>query len=65
MAINYTETAKEKLAFERGDQSQGLVLKGYHTDNCISDDSEFMGGLLKKQQNISLVGLVPHIKIGQ
>ena len=56
MAINDTETAKEKLAFERGVQSQGFIIKGCHTDICISDDSEFMGGLLKKKQNIRFSG---------
>ena len=33
--INSTETFKVKLTFEREAQSQGVVIKGYHTDNGI------------------------------
>ena len=33
--INTTETVKAKLTFEREAQSQGVVIKGYHTDNGI------------------------------
>ena len=42
VAINATETVKEKLTFEREAQSQGLVIKGYHADNGIFNASEFM-----------------------
>ena len=42
VAINVTETVKAKLTFERKAQSQGVVIKGYHTDNGILDASEFM-----------------------
>ena len=35
VAINATEAVKAKLTFEREAQSQGLVIKGYHTDNGI------------------------------
>ena len=31
VAINATETVMEKITFEREAQSQGLVIKGYHT----------------------------------
>ena len=49
VAINTTETVKEKLIFEREDQIQGVVIKGYHTDNGIFNSSEFMEELLKNQ----------------
>ena len=52
VAINATETVKEKLTFEREAQSQGVVIKGYHTDNGIFNALEFMEEILKKQQNI-------------
>ena len=54
--INATETVKAKLTFEREDQSHGFVIKGYHTDNGIFNDSEFMEELLKKQQKIRFSG---------
>ena len=37
-------------------KSQGVVIKGYHTDNGIFNYSEFMEELLKKQQKIRLIG---------
>ena len=40
--INATETVKAKLTFEREAQSQGVVIKGYHTDNGIFNSSECM-----------------------
>ena len=55
-AINATETVKAKLTFEREAQSQGVVIKAYHTDNGIFNSSEFMEELLKKQQNIRFSG---------
>ena len=42
VAINTTETVKSKLTFERESQSQGEVIKGYHTDNDIFNALEFM-----------------------
>ena len=52
VAINATENVKAKLTFDREAQSQGVVIKGYHTDNGIFNSSELMEELLKKQQNI-------------
>ena len=49
VCINTTENFKAKLAFEREAQSQGVVIKGYHADNGIFNDSELMEDLLKKQ----------------
>ena len=40
--INTTKTVKEKLTFEGEAQSNGMVIKGYHTDNGIFNTSEFM-----------------------
>ena len=37
--INATETLNSKLTFEREAQSQGLVIKGYHTDNGVFNSS--------------------------
>ena len=54
--INATETVKAKLTFERKAQSQGVVIKGYHTDNGVFNASDFMEELLKKQQNVRLSG---------
>ena len=53
---NANGTIKAKLTFERDHQSQGVVIKGYHTDNGIFNASEFMEELSKKQQNIKLSG---------
>ena len=39
VAINATETVKAKLTFEREAQSQGVEIKGYHTDNGIFNPS--------------------------
>ena len=39
VAINDTETVKAKLTFEREAQSQGVVIKGHHTDNGIFNSS--------------------------
>ena len=46
--IKATETVKAKLTFDREAKSQGVVIKGYHTDNGIFNSSEFMEKLLKK-----------------
>ena len=56
VAINATETVKEKLKFEREAQSQGVVIKGYHTENEIFNSSQFMEELLKKKKNIRFSG---------
>ena len=56
VAINATENVKAKLIFEREAQSQGVVIKGYHTDNGILNSSEFMEELFKKQQKIWFSG---------
>ena len=56
VAINDTETFKAKLTFDREDQIQGVVIKGYHTDNGIFNASEFTDDLLKKQQKIKFSG---------
>ena len=42
VAINATVTVKAKLTFDREALSQGVVIKGYHTDNGIFNSSEFM-----------------------
>ena len=44
--IKATETVKAKLTFDREAQRQGVVVKGYHTDNRIYNASEFMEELL-------------------
>ena len=54
--INATETVKAKLTFESGAQSQGVVIKGYHTNNGIFNASEFMEDLLTQQQKIRFSG---------
>ena len=56
VAINATETFKERITFDREDKSQGVVIKGYHIDNGIFNASEFTVELLKKQQNIRFSG---------
>ena len=56
MAINATETVKAKLTFESEAQNQGVVIKGYHTDNGIFNSSEFMEELLKNEQQIRFSG---------
>ena len=37
--INATENVKAKLTFDREAQSQGVVIKGYHTYNGIFNSS--------------------------
>ena len=56
MSINATETVKAKLTFQREAKSQGLVIKGYRTDNGFFNSSEFMEELLKKQKQIIFSG---------
>ena len=58
VAINATETVKAKLNFEREAQSQGVVIKGYHTDNGIFNASKLMEELLKNQQKIRFSGSI-------
>ena len=55
VAINTTETFKAKITFEREAQSQGVLIKGYHTDNGIINAPEIMENLLKKQQKIRFI----------
>ena len=40
VAINATVTIKGKLTFESEAKSQGVVIKGYHTDNGILNVSD-------------------------
>ena len=54
--INTTETLKERLTFEREAQIQGVVIKGYHTDDGLFNTSEFMEELFKNQKNIRFSG---------
>ena len=54
--IKATEAVKAKLTFEREAHSQGVVVKGYHTDNGVFNASEFMEELLKNQQKIRFSG---------
>ena len=56
VAINSTETVKSKLTFESEDKSQGVVIKGYHTDNGIFNASKFMEELLNKHNKIRFSG---------
>ena len=56
VAIYATETFKAKLAVEREDKSQGVMINVYHTDNGISNTSNFMEELLKKQKKIRFSG---------
>ena len=63
-AINATETVKEKLNFEMEAQSQGVGIKGYHTDNGIFNASEFEEELLKNQQKINFSGAGASYKNG-
>ena len=56
VAINATETVKEKLTFDREAKSHGFLIKGYQTENGIFNASEFMEELLKKQKNIRFSG---------
>ena len=63
LAINATETVKEKLTFEREDKSQGVMINVYHTDNEIFNTSKFMEELLKRQQKIRFSGAIPSHKM--
>ena len=56
VAINTTENVKAKLKFEKEDQSQGVEIMGYHTDNGIFNASEFIEEPLKKNQMIKFSG---------
>ena len=42
VAINANETVKARLTLEREAQIQGVVIKGYHTDDGIFNSSAFM-----------------------
>ena len=54
--INATETVKEKPTFNSEAKSQGVEIKGYHTDNGIFNASYFIEELFKKQQKIRFSG---------
>ena len=56
VAINATETFKAKINFGREDNSQGVMINVYHTDNEIFNTSKFMEKLLKKQQKLRFSG---------
>ena len=56
VAKNGTENANGKLTFDGESQSQGVAIKGYHTDIGIFDASKFMEERLKKQQKIRFSG---------
>ena len=55
VAINATKTVNEKLIFEREDQSQGVMINVYHTDNGIFNNSKSMENLLKNQEKIRFI----------
>ena len=63
VAINATETVKAKITLESEDKSQGVMINEYHTE--IFNTPKFMEKMLKKQQKLRLVWLVPHIKTRQ
>ena len=44
-----TETIKGKNTLNREVQSQGVVIKGYHTDDCVLNTSELMVEFSKNQ----------------
>ena len=42
VAINTTETVKDKLKFERESQIQGVVINGHRAKNGVFNDSDFI-----------------------
>ena len=56
VAINATETIKAKITLEREYQSQGVIIKGYHTGNGIFNTSEFLEELFGEQKKIRFTG---------
>ena len=56
VAINATETVKEKPTFDREDKSQGVMIHVYHTDNEIFNTSKFTEELLNKQKKLRFSG---------
>ena len=56
MSMDATEMFNAKLTFERESQSQGVVIKGYHTVNGILNASEFMVDMLKNHKKIRFSG---------
>ena len=46
----------QSLFLNQEDQSHGMVIKGYHTDNRIVNNSKFMKKLLKNQIKIRFRG---------
>ena len=65
VAINDTETFKEKLTFEREDKSQGVMINVYHTDNEIFNTSNFIEELLKNQKKIMFSGASASHQMGK
>ena len=65
VAINATETVKEKITFYREAQSQGVTTKRWKTANGVFNASYFMETLLKKQQNIRFSGAGASYKNGE
>ena len=53
------------VSLKREDQSQGVVIKLYHTDNGIFNKLEFMEGLLNKQKQIRFSGDGASHKMGR
>ena len=56
VALNATKNIKAKLALEREDKIQVVMINLYHTDNVIFNTSKFMKELLKNQQNVRFSG---------
>ena len=64
VAINTTETVNSKLIFDREDQSQGELIKGYHNDNWVFNASDILEETLKNQKRLGSVILVICINMG-
>ena len=65
VSISATETVKAKPTSEREDQSQGVMINIYHTDNGFFDTSKFMEDMLNNQQKIIFSGDGASHKMGQ
>ena len=67
MVLSYIEGLQtlQSVLLKREDKNQGSMINIYHTDNGIFNTSKFMEDLLKKQQKISLLGMVSQMKIGE
>ena len=53
VAINATETINTKLNLEREAKIQGVTNNGYHIENGVFNDSEFIEDIFKKKKNIT------------